>query len=1069
MKRVAVSLLVAVGLLSAVVEVAPARVAAASDVDLAVDTVTATPPSVLAGETVQVSAVVHNVGPNDATAVSAVVFTLPDGVTLAPGSGCTDAAPEVQCVTTNSLLAGADETVSINVVVDAAPSGAIVVALTGVDDDPDLSNNSGSASIALAPATTGSITGHVVVAGATALSGSITLLTSNTGNYVGSAPIDVTGEYHFDNIAFGTYRLQVNAGGLQSRWYPSSPDQGGSSTVTIDAGTPAANNVDVTYPTGSISGTVSFRSSGLGSVNVSIQPVNAIMFGYASMTTDSNGAFVFRGLEPGSYRVQTSSATGSATYGGDTAPLPVVVGAADVTGIDLVVPPGVISGTVVDSVGSPVTSGAVTATLQSYPNISRGVSVVDGTFFVSGLAAGTYRLTYSSNSGAPYTHPIDVTVSDALPDVTGVALALPSPASLQGTVYSAPGVPATNTWVYIYPTSGMAMGIGAVTDENGSYQFTNVSPGSYRIQTTIGTTTYYYPSSPDSSTAQTVAVGSGQTLTGLDISKPSGAISGHIFNGAVGIEGLTVSVTSPTGYPVYATAVTDANGAYTANGLPPGTYRVGVAGPGFSSRYYPSATSTYLGSDVVLTASGPLTGIDITYPTGAVSGTVMYRGAPVSGTTVTVQSFMTMGYYAATTNASGQFTVHGVDPGSYQIRASGAQGSAVWGGEMFPTNVTVASAEVTGIALVIPPGIISGQVIDSMGLPVSQGNVTAQQVGGSFNRSAALVPGGGFTLSGLEVGTYRLQYSLYGANNYTHPTDLTVSAMSPDVTGVQISLALPGTVTGTVYQSAGVPQPNTYVSLATSTSVAMGLSTTTDAGGHYTFTNVAPGSYRVSATIGMTTYYYPNASSQVNATLFTVAGGQTVSGIDISRPAGSISGRITGGTDPVTGSVTIFTQTGMYVMNVGIGANGAYTAGGLDVGTYKVQVNGNGYPSRYYPSTTDLFSATAVAVTAASPAVTGIDISYPSGSVSGTVTRRGAAVSMTAVYAESTSGSMLQFGQVTTDMAGQFTIRGLAPGTYRVRASGMMGAAYFGGGAGTIVTVGTVNVAGIDIVLPPGS
>ncbi|QQZ28160.1 IPTL-CTERM sorting domain-containing protein [Thiothrix subterranea] len=126
------------------------------------------------------------------------------------------------------------------------------------------------------------------------------------------------------------------------------------------------------------------------------------------------------------------------------------------------------------------------------------------------------------------------------------------------------------------------------TDSDGKYSFTNLKPGNYVIVETdlaLWSSTADIDATNDNRVAVTLA--SAQHSTGNDFldSKQKGSLSGVVWTdtnsdgvrdgGESVLAGVSVTVLDSSGNPV-ATLTTDAQGAYSAADLPPGTYTVNV-------------------------------------------------------------------------------------------------------------------------------------------------------------------------------------------------------------------------------------------------------------------------------------------------------------------------------------------------------------------------------------------------------------------------------------------------------------------------------------------------------------
>ncbi len=216
--------------------------------------------------------------------------------------------------------------------------------------------------------------------------------------------------------------------------------------------------------------------------------------------------------------------------------------------------------------------------------------------------------------------------------------------------------------------------------------------------------------------------------------------------------------------------------------------------------------------------------------------------------------------------------------------------------------------------------------------------------------------------------------------------------------------------------------------------------------------------------------------------------GQSSSGINIQmNPGTSVSGTVYGGSGTSTPvadvCVEVYEASDQYDV-VGFAetaSNGTYTVDQLTPGTgYLVEFNpscaetGSQYLAQWYDDGASAASATTVTPTA-SPS-TGINANLVvGGSISGQVTDAGGDPITTrdiCVAASSTTGDY--YGSARTDASGDYTIIGLASGSYDVEASDCSGSTrddlptYYGAPTAVSVTVGQAS-SGINIQMNPGT
>jgi hypothetical protein len=239
----------------------------------------------------------------------------------------------------------------------------------------------------------------------------------------------------------------------------------------------------------------------------------------------------------------------------------------------------------------------------------------------------------------------------------------------------------------------------------------------------------------------------------------------------------------------------------------------------------------------------------------------------------------------------------------------------------------------------------------------------------------------------------------------------------------------PGTLTGTVTDRAsGAPVPGASVSYS-------GGSTTTDAAGSYTLTDVLPGEKLV--TVSASGYATVHKSREV-------IGGQTAT-LDIPLdPPGTITGRVTNSDtgDPIEGATILF-DGGSTTTN----GSGDYTIDGIASGSQSLIASANGYNSS---------PAQVINVPANGSADADIALTPKPSYIAGEV--RDAFTDETIAGATVTANGVT----VTADSLGRYQIF-VPPGTYSVAASkdGYISSAHLG----VLVTFGTYTA--VDLELNP--
>jgi hypothetical protein len=354
------------------------------------------------------------------------------------------------------------------------------------------------------------------------------------------------------------------------------------------------------------------------------------------------------------------------------------------------------------------------------------------------------------------------------------------------------------------------------------------------------------------------------------------------------------------------TATTDANGLYTIAGLGAGTYRVRVQSSQGLVQGAPESLDVVVVAATASTANVPegvpssvsgtvfydqnQDGIrqnDVTTIEPLLAGDTVYVDLnhngkfdapvvdPLTGITTTA------GEPSAISNNIGAYSLTGLGPGTYQLRVVPRNGFHQNPPGFF--SLTVANGQVVTQDLGENNfAVISGEVFnDANGngvLDAGEGGVGREFVfltasDGSFlpgNAFAFSDSNGNYSITELTPGTYRVEVQSSAGFVQDNPGYVLVTIGQGDAPVVNVPEGLPSSVSGTIFNDAnhngvqdggelglsnqtvfldlngnGVPDaevddPNTgaVISLAEPT-------TTTDANGGYSFTNLAPGHYIV--------------------------------------------------------------------------------------------------------------------------------------------------------------------------------------------------------------------------------
>jgi protocatechuate 3,4-dioxygenase beta subunit len=407
------------------------------------------------------------------------------------------------------------------------------------------------------------------------------------------------------------------------------------------------------------------------------------------------------------------------------------------------------------------------------------------------------------------------------------------PSSIKGRVTGADGQPMANIPVFVFPVGRAAAarrpGAGpatqTITDDDGNFEFTGLTPASYAISASAPG--YVTPPPDDEDSAGVYRLGDFASVTLVK----GGVITGKVTNAAgeplTGVSVNAIRVGDVNGEADTAAVPagfarnwrTDDLGVYRIYGLVPGSYIVQAgqaggrtgAGPNFVSPFSGDAPTFYPSSareaavTVLARAGEEVAGIDIRYrgeKGRVVSGRALAKtgadGARPNQTQITL-SYAGSDAVVATTfqterGANRGFAFHGVPDGEYEVAARRGGGPSENDSVSTPRHVTVRGADVGGVELALAPlASLAGRVVvekKEVGVCQSQrassieeilvaaerdepsARAVASPARLASNRPSAPNTNGEFLLRNLEAGRYRLLAELPDENWYVRAMSL---------------------------------------------------------------------------------------------------------------------------------------------------------------------------------------------------------------------------------------------------------------------------------------------------------
>jgi protocatechuate 3,4-dioxygenase beta subunit len=529
----------------------------------------------------------------------------------------------------------------------------------------------------------------------------------------------------------------------------------------------------------------------------------------------------------------------------------------------------------------------------------------------------------------------------------------------------------------------------------------------------------------------------------------------------------------------YLTQVNLHHGAYQFRGLTTARYKVlfapgcGNGGGSYLAQWWKEHGSFSRANPVHVRAGQTVSGIDGALVLGGVlTGTVRLgssSGRPLAGMCVTAQAGSSLdgNFYLASTRHDGRYVMRGLPTGSYSVDFSpGCNNNGNYLSASYPRKVHVTVGKTrSGISAVLQPGgSISGVVTGLSGQPLAGVVAFADASDGNGN-AACSGKTGAFDITQLPPGSYTIAYGGYcGAKgNYAplyYPNQLDPTAAVPvrvgaaqRVTGIDGRMRPGATVTGTVTGRSGQPARGICVAVqqtgfsyidSSVNAVLYGAEAETGKTGTYRVAGLGPGRYGVQfGPCGEQPYASRWFAGQAGAPigdLVDVGTGATVSGISaVMPPGGAIAGQLRDRQGkPVQGACAqaVNLRTGQYTEQANDLFGSSYQLTGLAPGRYAVNfyscLEGVGYASQWYRDRSGPRSATVVRVTAGHVS-RAIDASLARGGVitgRATVAGTGTPVRYYCVEASTRSGSAFGWGE--TRRNGDYSVSGLATGSYRL-------------------------------------
>jgi 5-hydroxyisourate hydrolase-like protein (transthyretin family) len=529
--------------------------------------------------------------------------------------------------------------------------------------------------------TGGLISGTVTNPAGQDISGASLQIVNVNTDYYYYATTGSNGTYTLDGLPTGSYHVLFRPPSGQDylyQYYPDKSDAAAAQGVSVTTGQ-TTMNINASLATGAtVSGQVTDASgnpvSG-ASVEVDDYGGNDPSYVYPSeVTTGSNGYWSIDGLPTGTYEVAFDPPSGSNyafqyydNVGGQDPPTPITLTAGSTTpDIDAALTiGGQISGTVTDgTTGKPAAGVYVEAVDDAGDTYSSATTDANGDYTLMGLSSSaSYRVDFSPPQGSSLAtefYPSGATVQAATPVPVTVGQTTPNidetlgaGGSISGKVTNAAtGYPIGGVSVTLTDDAGNELydDSGFSTEPDGTYDFTNLPPGSYKVEfddatffSKGGFAFQFYNDASTLGAASSVNVAAGQAVTGIDAAlSEGGTLEGHVTDAVTGqgIADVDVEVVDRSdNFLIF--AETDVNGFYEIPGIAPGSYYVEVfpdgGPPNYEPQFYGGTLSLSGATPVTIAAGATTAGIDIALPLAS-ANSPSNPNPPVTTTTTTTPS-----------------------------------------------------------------------------------------------------------------------------------------------------------------------------------------------------------------------------------------------------------------------------------------------------------------------------------------------------------------------------------------------------------------------------------------------
>jgi len=506
-------------------------------------------------------------------------------------------------------------------------------------------------------------------------------------------------------------------------------------------------------------------------------------------------------------------------------------------------------------------------------------------------------------------------------------------AAISGRVATTTGAPISQVLVKAYNATGGYS--SARTDSSGNYTIKHIRivDGIRKVQFDAQSAgnflTEWYNDQTSQSTANPVNITARATTANINAQLAGGGIiSGRVTNSAgAGIANVVVNA-NDLNFNLIRFGRTDANGYYSVQGLPTGSYKIffSTSSAGYYVGEWYNDKASFDAADQVSVTVGQITSnIDAMLADGGIiSGRVTNASSQgISNVSVRIYDLSNVQIKSASTDTSGNYSVLGLVPGNYKVFFD-TRNDGNYISEWYNDKTSFTTADQVSVAVDLTTsvnahlasgGIISGQVTNTSNMGIANVNVNVYDSFLSVVRSGRTGADGNYSVQGLATGSYWIYFDTSSAGYYVgewyddKPSSSGANSVSvtagATTSGINAQLASGGIISGQVTNTSNAGIYNVSVRIYDLNNVQI-RSTSTNTSGNYYVPGLVPGNYKVyfyaQSAGNYLSEWYDDKASFTTADQVSVAADLTTSVNAQLASGGGISGQVTSGGIPLSGA-----------------------------------------------------------------------------------------------------------------------------------------------------------------------